>query len=125
MENADYDRLMRANIVRVFGERDVAKRMTAISELYADDAAVYEPDHEAIGAEAISATVSNLLTTLPKEFVFSPIGPATGHHDVARLRWRAGIPDGPAAASGTDVAHFRAGRIQSLYVFLDPTVSKD
>ncbi len=34
----DYERLMQANLVRVFGERDAKRRIAAIRELYAEDA---------------------------------------------------------------------------------------
>jgi hypothetical protein len=61
-----------------------------------------------------------LLTRLPPAFVFTAQGLVVGHHGVARLRWSAGPAAGPVAATGTDVAHITAGRIQSLYVLLDP-----
>jgi len=57
---------------------------------------------------------------MPREFVFTALGPAVGHNGVARLRWSAGPPDGPAAVTGTDVVHIENGRIKSLRVFLDP-----
>jgi hypothetical protein len=115
----DYDALMQANLARVFGERDVARRIKAIRELYAEDAALYEPDTSAKGHAAISEAVTALLAHLPPHFVFQADGPAIGHHNVGRLKWRSGPRDGPAAVTGTDVAHFEKGRIHSLYVFLD------
>src|ERR1700686_4094410 len=117
----DYDRLMQANLARVFGERDAGRRTKAIAEIYADDATLYEPDASATGHSAISQAVNALLSTLPPDFVFAPIGPAVGHHGFGRLRWQSGPPNGPVAVTGTDVAHFEEGRIRSLYVFLDPT----
>ena len=81
----DYDRLMQANLARVFGERDPARRTKAIAELYADDATLYEPDASATGHSAISQAVNALLSTLPPDFVFAPIGPAVGHHGFGRL----------------------------------------
>jgi ribosomal protein L2 len=36
-----YDRLMQANLARVFGERDAERRLKAIRELYAGDAIPY------------------------------------------------------------------------------------
>ena len=45
----DYDGLMQANLVRVFGERDAGKRLKAIRELYAEDAVLNEPDASAKG----------------------------------------------------------------------------
>jgi hypothetical protein len=116
----DYDGLMQANLTRVFGERDASRRMSAIAKLYADDAVLYEPDASATGHAAISQAVEALLSSLPPNFAFTAIGPAVGHHGVGRLRWQAGPPNGPVAVTGTDVARFEAGRIQTLHVFIDP-----
>jgi hypothetical protein len=116
----DYDSLMMANLTRVFSERDAARRLKAIAELYADDAALYEPDAEAKGHAAISQAVDGLWSHMPPNFVFAALGPAVGHHGIGRLRWQAGPPNGPVAVTGMDVAHFKGDRIHSLYVFLDP-----
>ena len=112
--------LLHANLVRVFGEHDRERRHVAIAELYAPDAVLYEPDAIATGHDAINEAVEALLASLPPAFLFTAQGPAVGHHGIARLRWAAGPPNGPAAVTGTDVAHIAAGRIQSLYVLLDP-----
>jgi hypothetical protein len=103
----DYDGLMQANLARVFGERDASRRMKAITELYADDAILYEPpDASATGHAAINQAVEALLARLPPNFVFTAIGAAVGHHGMGRLRWRSGPPNGPAAVTGMDVAQF-------------------
>ncbi|MDZ4367864.1 MAG: nuclear transport factor 2 family protein [Afipia sp.] len=117
---ADYDDILQANLKHVFGERDASLRAAAIRDLYSPDAVLYEPDSIKAGYDAISQAVEELLASLPPAFVFSPTGPAVGHHGVARLRWRAGPPDGPVAITGTDVARIEAGRIASLHVFIDP-----
>jgi len=119
-DSIDYSSLMQANLARVFGERDAARRMNAIAELYADDATLFEPHASATGRDAINQAVGTLLASLPPDFVFTAIGPAVGHHDVGRLRWQSGPPNSPAAVTGTDVARFEGGRIQTLHVFLDP-----
>ena len=116
----NYDKLMRANLARVFNERDAGRRIGAIGELYASDAVLWDPEGVAKGHAAISETVTALLAQLPPNVVFSATGPAVGHHEVGRLHWRAGPAGGSAAVTGTDVAHFENGRIRSLYVFLDP-----
>ena len=85
-----------------------------------DDATLFEPHASATGHDAINQAVGTLLASLPPDFVFTAIGGAVGHHGVARLRWQSGPPNGPAAVSGTDVAQFEGGRIQTLHVFLDP-----
>jgi hypothetical protein len=120
MESIDYDKLMRANVVRVFSERDPVRRLDAIRELYAEEAILTEPELVCKGYSAISGAVTELLSTLPPAFVFSPIGVAIGHHGVGRLLWKAGPPNGATAVTGMDVAHFQDGRIHALYVFLDP-----
>ena len=120
VESINYDDLMQANLARVFGERDVTRRMKAIAELYANDATLFEPHASATGHDAIGQAVEALLSSLPPNFVFTAIGPAVGHHGMGRLRWQSGPPTGPAAVTGTDVARIEGGRIQSLHVFLDP-----
>lgn len=116
----DFNGLLQANLKRVFGERDAAKRRAAIRELYAPNAVVYEPDGIATGHDAIAQAVDAVLSSLPPSVVFTAIGPAVGHHGLARLRWSAGPPQGPVAVTGTDVVHVEGGLIQSLHVFIDP-----
>jgi hypothetical protein len=124
MESIDYDRLMRANAVRVFSERDPIRRLDAIRELYTADAVLTEPEVIAKGHAAISDAVTSLLSTLPPTFGFTPVGVAIGHHSVGRLLWKAGPPNGPTAVTGMDIAHFKDGRIRALYVFLDPGAAR-
>jgi hypothetical protein len=112
--------LLHANLKRVFGERDGARRLAAIQALYAQDAMLFEPHAVATGHAAINEAVEALLASLPPTFAFAAIGPAVAHHGVGRLRWASGAVGGPAAATGTDVARFADGKIQTLHVFLDP-----
>jgi hypothetical protein len=119
-DTVDLDALMQANIVRVFNERNSIRRLAALGELYAEDATLYDPETVATGREAISKAVDGLLLSLPPDFVFSATGHAVGHNGVGRLFWRAGPPNGPAAVTGTDVAHIENRRIKLLYVFVDP-----
>ena len=113
------EKIMQANLERVFGERDPARRIEAIRDLYADDADLHEPQQSARGHAAISQAVTDLLAYLPPNFTFTAIRPALGHNGVGRLQWRAGPPNGPVAVTGTDVAHVQDGLIRSLHVFLD------
>ena len=115
----DYEKIMHANLERVFGERDASRRIKAIRELYTDDATLHEPQRSVRGHEAISQAVTELLEHLPSEFTFTAIRPALGHNGFGRLQWRAGPPKGPVAMTGTDVAHVERGLIRTLYVFLD------
>lgn len=115
----DYDRLLQANLIRVFSERDAQRRSVAIRELYADDAVLYEPHAVVRGHAAISQTVGELLASLPPDFAFSASGPALGHHGAGRLLWRGGPAGGGTAVTGTDVALVEDGKIASLFVFID------
>jgi len=112
--------LLHANLERVFGERDGVRRLAAIQVLYAETATLFEPHAVATGHAAINQAVEALLSSLPATFGFVAIGPAAAHHGVGRLRWASGPENGRAAVTGTDVAHFSDGRIQTLHVFLDP-----
>jgi len=83
----DYDDLMQANLARVFNERDVACRMKANAELYAQEATLFEPiprprscGHQSSG--------EHTLASLPQTFVFTANCAAVGHHGVGRLRWQ-------------------------------------
>lgn len=115
----DFAGILDANLQRVFNERDAARRLEAIAELYADDALFHERDRSVQGHAAIALVVSELINSLPADATFGAIVPGTGHHDLGRLQWRLGPPDGPAAVTGTDVVHIRNGRIQAIHVFLD------
>lgn len=119
----DYDRLMQGNLARVFGERDVQRRMAAIQAVYAADAVLHEPHGSVTGHAAIGQAVSALLANLPPDFTFAGVGPAVGHHGTGRLRWQGSLPGGGIAVTGTDVAQFQDGKIRTLFVFLDPTNS--
>jgi hypothetical protein len=118
----DLDAFMRANMNRVFNERNAVRRLAALGEIYASDATFYDPEAVVTGREAISGAVENLLGNFPPDFVFTAAGPAVGHNGAARLFWRLGPPSGPAAVTGTDVALIEHGRIRRLYVFVDPVV---
>jgi SnoaL-like domain len=115
----NYERIMQANLERVFGERDASRRILAIRELYAENAELHEPQRSVRGHDAISKAVTELLAHLPADFIFTAVRPALGHNGLGRLQWRAGSPRAPAEVTGTDVAHIESGRIRSLHVFLD------
>jgi SnoaL-like domain len=115
----DYDSLMQANLKRVFGERDAVRRLQSIRELYTEDAVLNEPHAVARGHVAICDAVTELLASLPPDYVFTAIRPATGHHGIGRLQWRSGPANGATAVTGMDIALVEGGRIRALTVFLD------
>lgn len=115
----DYDRLLRANLERVFNERDPGKRRVAIAELFSTEPIMYEPDAVVVGQEAISAVAGQLLDRFGPDFTFVARGAAVGHHGMASLRWKAGPAEEPAIVTGIDTAEVRDGRITRLWVLLD------
>ncbi|RVU21195.1 nuclear transport factor 2 family protein [Methylobacterium oryzihabitans] len=116
----DYDRLLRANLDRVFNERDAGKRAAALDELFVDEPVMYEPHDVVRGRAAIADVAGKLLEQFGPTFRFSPVGAAVGHHGLGTLRWEAGPDGGPVAVTGTDVAEMAGGRIARLWVLLNP-----
>ena len=120
-ETSKYERMIERHLAEVFSEVDDTKRMTALHELYAEDAVLYEPTNVVRGIEAISATVSELLKNFPPQFRFVASGPALIHHEMCCAPWTAGTPDQANMVTGYDVVQFANGRIQSVYVFINPS----
>ncbi|KAA0111692.1 nuclear transport factor 2 family protein [Methylobacterium sp. P1-11] len=116
----DYDRLLRANLERVFNERDAERRAAALAELFVEAPVMYEPTDIVQGREAISAVAGALLDRFGPTFRFTPVGNAVGHHGLGYLRWQAGADGGPVTVTGSDVAEFAHGRIARLWVLLNP-----
>ena len=117
--NTTLGQLMERNVSEVFGERDPGRRQHAVSELYADDCAMYAADGESVGQEAVSDQVGRILEASPPDFAFSLVGHAEVIHDVGRLRWRSGPAGGPPVLNGMDVAVFADGKIKALYTFIE------
>ncbi len=116
----EYDRLLHANLERVFNERNAARRDAAIAELFAADPVMYEPTGIVQGRGNISKVAGDLLAQFGPDFTFVPDGPAVGHHGLAVLRWHAGPKEGPVAVTGADAAEIEGGRIVRLWVLLNP-----
>ncbi|WP_406228826.1 nuclear transport factor 2 family protein [Pseudomonas siliginis] len=118
-EVENYDALLRANLQRVFNERDAQKRIAAVHELFAGTPTMYEPTGIVTGRAAISEVAGALLDQFGPDFAFVAEGTAVGHHGLGYLRWHAGPGDGPVIVSGVDVAEISEGKIVRLWVLLD------
>ncbi|MBR0704675.1 nuclear transport factor 2 family protein [Bradyrhizobium diazoefficiens] len=118
--DVDFDQLLRANLERVFNERDDEQRRTSIAELYVEKPVMYEPTNIVSGRSEISRVAGELLKQFGPTFRFVPDGVAVGHHGLARLAWHAGPDQGPIAVTGADVAEFEGGKISRLWVLLNP-----
>lgn len=82
----DFNRLLRANLQRIFNERDGDLRAAAIAELYVADPIMYELDAVIEGREAISAVAGKLLDQFGPDFRFTPEADGVGHHGLGALR---------------------------------------
>jgi len=119
-EVENYDALLRANLQRVFNERDAQKRIAAVHELFAGTPTMSEPTGIVTGRAAISEVAGALLDQFGADFAFVPEGPAVGHHGLGYLRWHAAPSAGSTVVSGVDVAEISEGKIVRLWVLLDP-----
>ncbi|MBC8069149.1 MAG: nuclear transport factor 2 family protein, partial [Deltaproteobacteria bacterium] len=109
----------------VFNGDEPQTRMTAIREIFADDASYTDPHISLRGAHAIAGFVSDLRVRLPGAR-FALAGAIDSHHDQARFRWQVEVPSSPdPIASGFDVITVAAGRIRSVYGFIDRGRSHD
>jgi hypothetical protein len=111
--------LLKANLNRVFNERNASRRAQAIQELYAADAIFYEGEDSSSGTEAIARAVTRLLDALPPTLTFSMAAPPMQNHAMGKLLWTGHLGDGTTVVTGTDIAQIENGRIRSLHVFVD------
>ena len=111
--------LLNASIERVWNERDNARRLIAIGEIYHPDATIYEPARPVRGHQAISDVVATVLADMPEGFRFIVTGPTLGHHGVAVTRWEGG-PPGQVTVSGADAVRVADGKLIEHYFFFDP-----
>ncbi len=107
------------NLLEVFNERDPTRRGLVIQDLYTDDAIFFERENAFTGHAAINQQVTEGLQTLPPEALFEATGPMTSNHDVARVSWTLGVPNGPVLASGIDIGILDGNRIAMLYLFFE------
>ena len=111
--------LIKRHLREIFSSTDPAVRMRALSEIYAEDAVLFEPTGEVHGRQAISDTVGALLATLPPGFLFQASAPALGHHGLYVAPWRGGPADKPSMITGYDVIRFEGRQMKHVYVLIE------
>ena len=60
--------LLQANLHRVFGERDAARRRAAIDDVYSEDVVFTDPEGSVTGRDALAAKAEALLAGAPDTF---------------------------------------------------------
>ena len=105
--------------IACWNQTDPGLRRKLIDEVWAADASYTDPLGEAIGREAIDATIAAVQEQFPG-FSFTLLGPVDSHHHQARFTWGLG-PDGvEPVVVGFDVAVAGDdGRLATVLGFLD------
>ena len=106
-------RLMEANLLAVFDERDPQRRAAAIAMTYADDVEWIDDEGTATGHDELNAKAAELQgKLLGMHFVkASPVRQTRG---LGFLAWEVRTPDDATVASGFDVADERITRMWTV-----------
>ena len=107
---------MRRNLLEVFNEPDPARRAAVIAVTYTEDVVWHEPDRIIRGRKELERRAEELRAENP-DWVFRPVGPASGLDDIGPLGFQYG-PAGRPAVSGMDIARTKDGVIIELYTIV-------
>ncbi len=113
------ERLMLANLLGVFNERDEAARRAAIERTYAPEVRWTDEEGVVTGRDALEAKCVALQANLASlEFVAA--GPVRHLPGFAHLAWELRDPSGATVMSGFDVSVIADGLITDLWTILTP-----
>jgi hypothetical protein len=107
-------RLMEANLLGVFNERDAQRRASAIETTYAADVRWTDDEGTTVGREALE-TKARALQSQMEGLVFTKASPVYQTRGLGYLAWKLGPEGGDPVASGFDVAVVRDDLISELY----------
>ncbi|MFD6163302.1 nuclear transport factor 2 family protein [Nocardia sp. NPDC060256] len=93
-------------------------RDKAVSEVYAPDVFIVEPDNAHRGHHGMTEAISGLQAQAPGTTI-TRTGSTQTAQDLVTYSWTLGVDGQPAIASGRDVLIVRDGKITSLYVLID------
>lgn len=109
--------LIVGNHLKIWNERDEAKRKVLLNQVYAADVEMVDRHFIAEGFEDISKFIVELQTKNP-DFRFSAKSIET-NHNIVRLYWQFGSKAKPSVVSGMDLFVIENNKVQKLYVFVD------
>jgi hypothetical protein len=112
-------RLMEANLLSVFDERDPQRRAETISTTYSPDVQWIDDEGIAVGHEALDAKAAELQEKLSGVH-FAKAGPVRQTRGLGFLAWEVRTPDDTTVASGFDVAEIAIDRITKMRTVLTP-----
>ncbi|WP_320668762.1 nuclear transport factor 2 family protein [Patulibacter defluvii] len=105
--------------LQTWNATDPDARAALLAEHWTSDASYVDPLAEAVGRDALHATIGAVQRQFPG-FVFRPVGSADAHHRQTRFQWGLG-PDGaePVVVGFDVVVTDEEGRIDTVLGFLD------
>ena len=112
-------KLMEANLLGVFNERDAQRRAVAIESTYASDGRWTDDEGVSIGRRALEVKAIALQSQM-QGLVFTKASPVYQTREFGYLAWKLGPADGDAVATGFDVAIIRNDLISELYTVITP-----
>jgi hypothetical protein len=115
--NEMVNRLMEANLLGVFNERDADRRAVAIKSTYAPDVRWTDDEGVSVGREALEARAVGLQEH-SRGMVFSKASPIYQTLNFGYLAWNLGPENGDPVASGFDVAIIRNDVIAELFTVI-------
>jgi hypothetical protein len=111
-------RLMEANLLAVFDERDPQRRAAAIVDTYAEDVEWIDDDGTTVGRDELNSKAAELQEKLAG-LHFVKAGPVRQTRGLGFLAWEVRTPDDATVASGFDVAEIADERIVRLWTVLN------
>lgn len=114
-------RLMEANLLAVFNERDPQRRAAVIAETYSADVRWIDDEGVATGHDELNTKAAELQEKLAG-LHFVKAGPVRQTKGLGFLAWEVRTPDEATVASGFDVAEVSNDRIIRLWTVLTPPV---
>jgi hypothetical protein len=111
-------RLMEANLLAVFDQRDPKLRAEAIATTYADDVQWIDDEGVAAGHEELNVKAAELQERL-QGLHFVKAGPVRKTRGLGFLAWEVRTADDITVASGFDVAEISGERIARMWTVLN------
>jgi len=110
-------RLMEANLLGVFNERDAGRRAAMINTIYSADVRWTDDEGSTVGREALDAKATALQSQM-QGLVFTKAGPVYQTLGLGYMAFELGPPGGEPVACGFDVAVVRNELISELYTVI-------
>jgi hypothetical protein len=112
------EQLAKQNLLSIFNERDMTKRLAQMQMTYDEKIAFYDPDKLINGFDAISDFISQLLDNNPG-WTFRSSGNVWVNCNLMMLEWEFGPPGELAPVRGNDVMFVDDnGKIGKMYTMI-------